>query len=191
MVHSEIVALQRRVGAEPDGFWGPRSIAACKARMHALMPHPSPWPLQSQSALQAFYGQPGNEANLDKIKFPFPTYYQGNAVSTTRVHEDCAHSLMRILEDIKSRHGSDQSIMRIASDFGGCFNFRQKRGGSTWSLHAYGAAIDIAPATNAFRDSWPMRSNMPLEIIECFYRQGWISGAVEWGYDAQHFQATQ
>lgn len=191
MVHSEIMALQMRVNTEPDGFWGPRSIAACKAHLHALMPHPSPWPLQSQSALKAFYGQAGNEANLDKITFPFPTYYQGKAVATTRVHEDCAHSLMRILEDIKSRHGSDQSIMRIAGDFGGCFNFRQKRGGSTWSLHAYGAAIDIAPATNAFRDSWPMRSNMPLEIIECFYREGWISGAVEWGYDAMHFQATQ
>ena len=191
MVHSEIVALQRRVGAEPDGFWGPRSIAACRAHLHALMPHPSPWPLQSQAALKAFYGQPGNENNLDKITFPFPTGYEGNPVATTRVHEDCAHSLMRILEDIKSRHGDDPAIMRIASDFGGCYNFRQKRGGSTWSLHAYGAAIDISPTTNGFKDAWPIRSNMPLEIIECFYREGWISGAVEWGYDAQHFQATQ
>ena len=191
MVHSEIGALQRRVGAEPDGFWGPRSIAACRAHLHALMPHPSPWPLQSQSALLAFYGSPGNENNLDKITFPFATFYQGKQVLSTRVHEDCAHSLMRILEDIQSRHGDNMAIMRIASDYAGVYNFRNKRGGNTYSLHAYGAAIDIAPATNGFKDSWPVRSNMPLEIIECFYREGWISGAAEWGYDAMHFQATQ
>jgi hypothetical protein len=190
MVQNEIVRLQRRIGTEPDGFWGPKSIAQCKSYVRSLAPSPCPWPHQKQATLQAFYGTPGNEFNLEKITFPYPTFYAGKAVATTRVNAECSHSLMRVLEDIKNRHGDNLVVMRIASDFAGVYNFRNKRGGSSYSVHAYGAAIDLAVGTNEFKDSWPMKASMPMEIIECFYREGWISAAVEWGYDAQHFQAT-
>jgi hypothetical protein len=36
-----------------------------------------------------------------------------------------------------------------------------------------------------------MRADMPLEIMECFAREGWLSAGAFWGYDAMHFQATQ
>jgi len=81
-------------------------------------------------------------------------------------------------------------IVDEATDYCGVFNFRLKRGGSTYSLHAYGAAIDLDADDNTFKNAWPINADMPLEIIEEFAREGWVSAAAFWGYDAMHFQAT-
>jgi hypothetical protein len=53
-----------------------------------------------------------------------------------------------------------------AEDYGGVYNFRKKRGGTSYSLHAYGAAIDLDADDNSFRAAWPVAADMPLEIIE-------------------------
>ena len=81
--------------------------------------------------------------------------------------------------------------MEEAEDFGGVYNFRNKRGGSSYSIHACGAAIDLDADDNTFRDSWPMKADMPLEIMEEFAKEGWISAGAFWGYDAMHHEATR
>lgn len=188
---SEIKSLQARIGAKPDGFWGPASIEACKRHLVRLMPSPNPWPYPNQAALRAFYGEPGDESNLVTIEFPYPMFYDGKRVTKTRVHKKCADSLLRVLTNIKSLMPSVPSIVDEAQDYGGCFNFRNKRGGSSWSLHAWGAAIDLDADDNSFKDHWPMKADMPIEIMEAFAREGWISAGAFWGYDAMHFQATR
>jgi hypothetical protein len=65
------------------------------------------------------------------------------------------------------------------------------RGGSTPSLHARGAAIDLAPSTNGNREHWPSRSNMPIEVMEEFSKEGWLSAGACWSRDGMHFQATR
>ena len=197
MNKSEIIALQQRIKdrydprLEVDGFWGPKCIKACKDYLRSLMPKPNQWPKPNQAALQAFYGEAGDESNLVSIAFPFPVYYDGKLVKTTRVHKKCADSLMRVLTAIKDKYYGNRGITEEAEDYGGCFNFRLKRGGSTYSLHAYGAAYDMDADDNTFRDSWPMQADMPLEIMEEFAKEGWVSAGAFWGYDAMHFQATQ
>ena len=191
MTTDEIRAMQRRVGAKDDGFWGRKSIAACQAHLMRMMPHPHPWPGQGQESLQSFYGAPGDESRLVKIEFPYPMFYDGKRVTHTRVNERCADSLVRVLKNIGRSYGSRSDVMDEAQDYGGVFNFRPKRGGTSWSCHAYGAAIDLDADDNTFRDSWPMKADMPLEIIEEFAREGWLSAAAFWGYDAMHFQATR
>lgn len=198
-LHVRIKATQSRIRAFypkadqdtcDDGFWGPKSIKACQAYLRSLMPTPSPWPSPSQGALRKFYGTPGDESQLVSITFPFPVFYDGKLVTKTRVHHKCADSLLRVLKDIGARYFQNRGVMEEAEDYGGCFNFRLKRGGSTYSLHAYGAAIDLDADDNTFRDSWPMQADMPLEIMECFAREGWVAAGAFWGYDAMHFQAT-
>lgn len=98
---------------------------------------------------------------------------------------------MRVLTAIGKSFGTRQDIMEEAEDYVGVYNFRLKRGGSSYSLHAYGAAIDLDADDNMFRDSWPMQADMPLEIMECFARESWIAAGMFWGYDPMHFQATQ
>jgi hypothetical protein len=174
-----------------DGFWGPKSQMACKMYLRSLMPSPNPWPKSDQGSLREFYGRPGDESNLVTIEFPYRMLYDGKAVSKTRVHKKCAESLLRILKGIQGRFNDAPDIVDEATDYGGCYNFRLKRGGTTYSLHAWGAAIDLDADDNSFRDNWPMKSDMPLEILEEFAKEGWTSAGPWWGYDSMHHQATR
>lgn len=183
--------MQRHIGVEADGFWGPKSIAAMRAHLIALMPSPNPWPESDQASLKAFYGSPGDESQLVTIQFPYPMFYEGKKVTSTRCHRKVKESLLRVLTAIGQSCGMDRGIMEEAEDYGGIFNARPKRGGTTWSVHAFGAAIDLDADDNTFKDSWPMKADMPIEIIEAFAREGWVSAAAFWGYDAMHFQATK
>jgi hypothetical protein len=191
MTRDEIVKMQMQIGTVPDGFWGPESIKALRRHLRFMMPSPSPWPRTDTQSLLDYYGDPGDESNLALIHLPYEMRYDGKVVTRMRVHKRCSASLLRVLGSIKHLMEAVPDIVPEATDFGGCFNYRLKRGGSSWSLHAWGAAIDLDPGDNAFRASWPMQADMPLEIIEAFAREGWISAAAMWGYDAMHFQATQ
>jgi len=191
MTPDDIKRMQVRIGATPDGFWGPKSQSLCRAHLRLLMPKDNPWPASDQASLRAFYGAPGDESQLVRVELPYPMLYAGKRVTSTRVHRKCADSLVRVLTAIRGRMEAAPHIRDEAEDFGGVYNFRLKRGGSSYSLHAYGAAIDLDADDNSFRASWPMQSDMPLEIIEEFAREGWISGGAFWGYDAMHFQATK
>lgn len=191
MTTAEIKAMQAVVGTVPDGFWGPKSIAACQFHLRKLMPDPNPWPASDQVSLRKFYGDPGDESNLVTIEFPYEIKYDGRIVTRTRVHKKCAESLLRVLTAIRHRMEAVPDIVDEATDYCGVFNFRPKRVGTSWSLHAWGAAIDLDADDNTFLDHWPMKADMPLAIIEEFAREGWTSAAAFWGYDAMHFQATR
>lgn len=185
------MAMQERIGVKPDSFWGPKSIAACKLHLRTLMPNPRPWPKADNQSLIAFYGAPGDERNLVRIAFPYPMYYEGKRVLSTMCHKKVADSLLRVLKAIGSTYHGNQEIMEEAEDYDGVFNFRLKRGGTSYSLHAYGAAIDLDADDNTYRNAWPVAADMPLEIMEAFAREGWVAAGAFWGYDAMHFQATQ
>jgi hypothetical protein len=197
MTTEQIKAMQTRLnkiydaGLVVDGFWGPLSIKACQQYLRSLMPKDRRWPRTGHASLQAFYGAAGDESNLVSIEFPYPMFYDGKRVTKTRVHKKCAESLLRILNNIKNLLPTNPDIADEAQDYGGIYNFRLKRGGTSYSLHAYGAAIDLDADDNTFRDSWPMKADMPLEIMEEFAKEGWISAGAFWGYDAMHFEATQ
>lgn len=187
MTRDRIEEMQEKIGTEPDGFWGPKSIAACKQYLRSLMPAVSPWPYPDQASLRSFYGQAGTEANLVEIKVTnLGILYEGVPVRIIRAHDLVADSLLRILTKI-----ADSPHRGILTRYAGVYNFRQKRGGSSYSVHAYGAAIDLDPDHNAFKDSWPMKSTMPLEVMEIFATEGWKSAGAFWGYDAMHFEATR
>lgn len=185
MKTADIIAMQRRIGAEPDGFWGPKSIAACQKHLRSLMPHGCNWPSSSQASLQGFYGSPGDESKLVRMPLPDGTLYSGKPATSTRVHARCAESLSRVLHSI-----ADSPQRDILKQFAGVFNNRPMRGGSLPSLHARGAAIDLAPDTNRNKQAWPASADMPLAVMEAFAREGWFSAGAFWGRDAMHFQAT-
>ena len=180
-----IKAIQERIGTTPDGFWGPKSIAAVQAHLRALMPKDSNWPGASQSALQGFYGSPGDESKLVSMNVEgLGIKYDGKPVKSIRCHDRVADSLKRVLESLAKTHPE------ILAQYAGVYNSRPMRGGSLPSLHARGAAIDLAPATNRLSQSWPVSADMPLEVMEAFAREGWMSAGAFWGRDAMHFQAT-
>lgn len=156
------------------------------------------WPLQKDC--DAFYGNPRGSggkssaawesANLVSVSCPWVLRYAGSPVKGLRVHKKTADSLRRVLNAIWERLGRSQAeIDRIGmSIYGGAFNYRDKRGGSSLSMHSYGCAVDFDPARNGFGDNTPA---MDRRVIEEFEREGW-----EWGghwskKDGMHFQAAR
>lgn len=58
--------------------------------------------------------------------------------------------------------------------FGGCLHVRKKRGGNTWSIHSWGAAIDLDPVHN--KQNWTrVKATMPDKVIDTFEKEGWIN----------------
>lgn len=187
MTRAHIIAMQDRIGTTPDGFWGPKSIIACQRHLRALMPKDANWPGTSQPALQGFYGSPGDESKLVNLDVQgLGVRYDGKPVRSIRCHAKVADSLRRVLEDIAG--GPHAAIL---AEYAGVFNNRPMRGGSLPSLHARGAAIDLAPDTNRLWQSWPISATMPLEVMESFAREGWVGLGWVIGRDAMHFQATR
>lgn len=186
MNRDQIIEMQRRIGTIPDGFWGPKSIAAVQSYLRSLMPANSPWPGTSQGELIEFYGAAGDESKLVPVNVAgLGVKYDGQDTSTIRCHRKCAESLRRVIAALSKSHPE------ILAQYAGCFNNRPMRGGTTPSLHARGAAIDFDPDTNGNHTSWPVVATMPLAVMEAFAREGWIAAGAFWGRDAMHFQATK
>ena len=188
MTYSEIVNLQNRVGTKPDGFWGPKSIRACQTHLRSLMPLKNPWPEADQQSLLEFYGNPGDESKLVALDVSdLMVRYDGQKVKTIRCHRKVAESLHRILHAI-----DNSSCAYVLWQYAGCFNNRLMRGNSKLpSLHARGAAIDLDPAPNGNHRAWPINATMPIQVMEQFSKEGWLSAGSFWGRDAMHFQATR
>ena len=183
MTTQQIKNLQSHVGAVPDGFWGRMSIATCRAHLLALMPKDNPWP--STNKLQKFFGNPGDESELVNLPVDgLGVKYDGKVCRTVRCNAKVADSLLRIIKRMSVKHPE------ILADYNGCYNFRKMRGGSSYSLHAYGAAIDFMAGSNGNHTSWPIRATMPITAMEIFASEGWIPAGAFWGRDAMHFQST-
>ncbi|TMA97257.1 MAG: LysM peptidoglycan-binding domain-containing protein [Deltaproteobacteria bacterium] len=70
--------------------------------------------------------------------------------------------------------------------FGGCFNFRSKRGGNKLSAHSWAVAIDLNPETNRMGTSGDMSS----DVVDVFKSFGFTWGG-DWSgnfKDPMHFQ---
>ena len=188
MTTAEIKAVQRAVGTEADGIWGPKSIAACQKHLKGLMPSPNPWPASGQAALRKFYGEPG-ESGQGLMFLDVSSYgvrYDGAPVGRIRCHALCADSLLRVISEIA--RGPHRNVLQ---HYAGCFNYRPVRGGGALSLHAWGAAIDLWPEKNGNKAHWPTAAAMPLGVMEAFAREGWMAAGAWWHRDAMHFQATR
>lgn len=173
------------------------------------------WPTYADVPLR--YGCPGNggDANPDwearhlvAMQLPYPMLtawnepdphtkvMQPRGVTTTRVNRECAQSLGRVLNAIFGRvYGGN--LDKLKADgmhlFGGLYNYRPIRGGSTLSMHAYGAAIDINPDANPMGNPWKDGNGMmPVAVIEAFLAEGWTwGGDFKSRPDPMHFEATQ
>jgi len=187
MTIPQIQALQTRLGVTPDGFFGPISIAACQAHLRALMPSPNPWPAQDEASLRAFYGAAGDESQLTDLDVAgLGVCYEGTPVHTVRCHHRVAASLGRVLTNI-----SKSPFAEVLRNYDGCYCNRAMRLGTAPSLHARGAAIDINDAENGNLVHWPAVAVQPLEFMEFFAREGWLSAGAFWGRDGAHSQATR
>lgn len=89
-------------------------------------------------------------------------------------------------------HYGEAKIRELGLDrFGGCLNVRKKRGGSSWSTHAWGAAIDWLPSLNQLRETKKTaRFARPeyRKFMEIWADNGFMSLGRCYDFDWQHVQ---
>lgn len=187
MNKEHIKQVQERIGTYPDGRWGSKSQTALQKHLQKLLPNPYPFP-KSYKEMFTFYGEPGtpevpckgltriNTSNLRLL-------YGMSKVSSVQCHEKIAPSLLGFLTEL---NGSEFGY--VLGEYGGCYNPRKVRGGSNFSDHAWGAAIDLCPTKNKLRWHWPMQAHMPLEVYEIAARWGATSLGWTGNYDAMHIR---
>jgi hypothetical protein len=78
----------------------------------------------------------------------------------------------------------DRNLVGQLKTYNGCFNIRNKVGGTSKSLHSWGVALDINAATNGFNK----RPTMSLELVRCFTDAGFDWGGRWSKPDGMHFQ---
>lgn len=157
------------------------------------------WPLQSDAA--RFYGVVGSiPAQLANVPFPFPVFFGAYHVRSCQIHKKCALSLARVFSSIAQTYDcganpSDAARAKMQRDgvsqYDGTYALRNKVGGSTLSMHAYGCAIDFDAAHNPRGKQGRFKADSA--IVKCFEAEGWIWGG-HWHNDTcdpMHFQAAR
>lgn len=153
----------------------------------------SAWPLQRDMA--AFYGPAGGpDCTSGIVQLPFPFTIAWNPVQTIvtfRCHRRLAVPMTEIFKETARHYGVGEMIRLRLHLFGGCFNHRPMRGGTSLSTHAWGAAVDIDPERNQLR--WGRdRAQLARPEYEAFWRIVAGQGAVSLGQaanrDWMHFQ---
>jgi hypothetical protein len=144
----------------------------------------------------AKYGAPDEDGSdyLVTIQLPFPlrlAWDTKTTVTRMRVHRLLALKFTAVFNDLLTHYGLAE-IQRLGIDlFGGCFSFRKMRGGSDYSRHSWGIAIDLDPARNALKaTSKTAQFAKPAykPMIDIFYKHGFVSLGREKNYDWMHFE---
>ncbi len=194
-----------------DGLWGPQTAFAYESLVELRKngsvtvfrrtgegedANPHSWPSQkNESELINFYGNVGK--NQKSIVIPYPhviAWDKTKSVTKITCHTKVGDSLVRVLTKTKNHYGMEE-IKRLRLDiWGGCLNVRQMRGGSRYSMHSWGIAMDYDPENN--RLNWG--SDRASFAQPDYYKwwgfceeEGWVSLGRARNYDWMHVQAAK
>ena len=146
--------------------------------------------------LLAKYGTPNDTGKgyLVTIKLPYPmrlSWDKNVKVTKMSCHKLVADKFLAVFNDLLAHYGYEKLVELGIDLFGGCFNFRKMRGGSDWSRHAFGVAIDLDPERNLLKESKKTARFARPEykpMIDIFYKHGFVSLGVEKDYDWMHWE---
>jgi len=188
---------QQAIGLTADGDFGPGTLAASMALLPGAVATPAPVskPYPPQSGVAAFYGPAGGrDCTAGSVALPFPfviAWDDSQRITRFSCHVRVAASLTKIFTEAAAHYGEAEYRRLRLDRFGGCYNYRAMRGGSSLSMHAWGIAVDLDPINNQL--SWGKdRASFARPEFEPFWRIVEANGATSLGrvknYDWMHFQ---
>jgi len=153
-----------------------------------------------------FYGDPDVDGdfspdeqwkahNIMIARLPYPMRLSWRPhdppIGHVQVHRKCSAAMIGALETFRDAVGRAAIEANAWDRFGGLFHVRLQTGAKhKYSIHSWGAAIDINPHLGAFGE-FPTQ---PTELIEAFEASGaswggdWPSLNPAWPYDGMHWQ---
>lgn len=146
-----------------------------------------------QDHLTLKYGEVGT--NQVYLQLPYPMKLAWDTSTTLQrfqCHRLVVDRLQNIFANVLEFYGLER-IQELGLDlFGGCLNVRKQRGGDSYSLHAWGIAVDLNPAENQLR--WTaQKARFAQPEYGAFWRivkgNGFYSLGLARDYDYMHFQA--
>jgi hypothetical protein len=153
------------------------------------------WPTQDYKSMTSFYGDIGENQTLLVLPYPMKLAWDNSTwVTKLTCHKKVTKSIYTIFENTLKTYG-EKEITKLKLDiFGGCLNVRKMRGGSSWSIHSWGTAIDLDPDNNMLkwgRDKATFAKKEYNEFWKIVEAEGWISLGRVKNYDWMHFQAAR
>lgn len=201
-----------------DGLWGPQTEFAHDALeqkrefgapilFRDIEPgrgNPNDWPVDDtpgQTGMRAFYGPNGVKGGftppMKTVICPWTLRLSWDLSQKTKrigAHERVADSLQRVLDAVFNKYGEDKIKDLRLDIYGGCYAPRKKRGGSTWSTHAWAIALDFDPDRNQLnwgRDKASFARPEYDDWWDCWEAEGWVSLGRERNFDWMHVQAAK
>jgi hypothetical protein len=152
----------------------------------------------SQSDMARRYGPAGGpQCFAGRVQVPFKLKLAWNldtTISSFSCHEAIARSATAAYEKVANEFSTQQIQELGLNIWGGCYAFRNKRGGSTLSTHAYGLAIDTDPLRNQLR--WNatrarLGKSDASKWFDIWESEGWQSLGRYRDFDWMHVQAVK
>lgn len=200
-----IKAFQLANGLNIDGIAGPITLAELfpeevpdREDLGAPIPPPGgeggpPWPRQRDC--MRFYGGVG--MHQTPLELPFPMRLAWDKRVTIRkfsVHEKVHDSAKRVFGRVADAYNERERGWLGLDMFGGCLNVRKMRGGSGYSMHSWGIAIDFDPERNQLRwgrDQARLAKPDAEQFWKLWEEEGWVSLGRARNFDWMHVQAAR
>lgn len=190
----ETIKFQVKNGLKADGIVGPKTWKFVTTVSNNT-PLSQRWPKQDYNSMVNFYGPVGE--NQTKLEVPYKlklAWAPSTTLTKITCHEKVAKSLYAIFENTLKTYGEKEIDKLKLNMFGGCLNVRKMRGGSSWSIHSWGAAMDLDPDNNQLK--WGKdKASFAKFIYNDFWKivenEGWVSLGRQRNYDWMHIQSAR
>ena len=135
------------------------------------------------------FGNPDTSTGKKAIRsqlITMETPFLLNAGKTSKItcNEYIIYAVLDAYEEILDHYGIDEIVAMGYDRYGGCYNHRKTRDGKWFSVHTWGAAIDILMQYGGYGKD---PKNFPKFIIEAFTKRGFFWGGRWRRPDGMHF----
>lgn len=151
------------------------------------------WPRQPD--VPQFFGPVGTNQKI--IDVPFDMFLAWDKSKRTRrmsLHTKVADSALRALQVIATVYSATERKTLGIDLFGGSLNVRKMRGGSSYSMHSWGIAIDFDPERNQLAwksDRARLAKPDAIPFWQAWEAEGWVSLGRARNFDWMHVQAAR
>lgn len=206
-------AFQSRQGLNPTGVADEPTIATLRrpssgvaAEVAAALPdrdtgpakgahQPSStiWPRQAD--VSKFFGPVGTSQVTVEIPFDmFLAWDKSTRIRRITLHSKVAASARTVFDKIAGIYSEKERSTLGIDLFGGSLNVRKMRGGSSYSMHSWGIAIDFDPERNQLtwgRDRARLAQPDAVPFWVAWESEGWVSLGRARNIDWMHIQAAR